>query len=419
MIFDSIVIGAGQAGLGTSCFLQKSGLKHIVFEQGRIGESWLSMRWDSFKLNTLNFMNVLPDLPYEGTEPDGFWGTKELTNYFQKYVDRFKLPVQTDISVLSVNQSENNQHFIVKTKTNGQSEESVMSRSIVVASGILQTPKLPQIHTKLPQSVTSLHSADYSNANALPAGAIVVVGSGQTGCQIVEDLLSAGRTVYLCTSKVGRVPRRYRGKDILEWWIESKFVDVTYESLEDKSISNVVQPQISGLGRFGHTVSLQYLASKSAVILGRLLDIEGNTLILNDDAADNVHFADNFSQKMKDQTDSYLSQVGITLPPLEDDIADKPDPDANCASRLLNLNLKKENVSTIIWATGFKGNFSWLNLPVLDIEGKPIHQKGISPVPGLYFIGFPWLNSRKSGIIYGIEEDARFITDAIQKQLYN
>jgi putative flavoprotein involved in K+ transport len=417
MIHDSVVVGAGQAGLGTSYFLKQNGVKHIVFERGRIGESWLSMRWDSFTLNTPNFMNVLPDLPYEGTEPDGFWRVNELTNYFQKYIDHFRLPIQTGTTVLSVDQAKENEHFIIKIKSDDHAEESVMSRSVVVASGILQTPKLPQINTKTPRSVTSIHSAEYRNAESLAPGAVVIVGCGQTGCQITEDLLSAGRTVYLCTSKVGRVPRRYRGRDILEWWIDSKFVDVTFDSLEDKSITRVVQPQISGLGRYGHTVSLQYLASKGATILGRLLDIEGNILMLSDEAAAHVHFADNFSQMVKDQVDVYLKQKGIALPPVEDDPADIVDPQANCASQLLSLDLKEENVSTIIWATGFKGNFGWLNLPTLDSDGKPIHQRGISPVKGLYFIGFPWLNSRKSGIIYGIEEDARYIANAIVKQL--
>jgi putative flavoprotein involved in K+ transport len=416
-ILDSVIVGAGQAGLGVSYFLQQNGSKHIVFEQGRIGESWLSMRWDSFKLNTPNFMNVLPNLPLDGVEPDGFCGTSDLVNYFQKYVDHFKLPVQTGTSVMSVDKVEKNGHFIVKTKNDSQLEKSVMCRSIVVASGILQMPKFPPIHLKIPSNVISLHSADYRNAAVLPQGAIVIVGSGQTGCQIAEDLLAAGRKVYLCTSKVGRVPRRYRGKDILEWWTDMKFFDVTFDSLEDKSMSRIAQPQVSGVGRYGHTVSLQYLAQQGAVILGRLIDIEDNTLILSDEAVAHIQFADNFSQMIKEGVDKYITQAGITPLPQEDDPADVPDPQAKCASRLLSLNLQDENVGSVIWATGFKGSFSWLNLPVLDSEGKPIHKRGISPVNGLYFIGFPWLNSRKSGIIYGIEDDAYYIANTIATQL--
>jgi putative flavoprotein involved in K+ transport len=414
---DTVIVGAGQAGLGVSYFLQRVGNQHLVFERGRIGESWLSQRWDSFKLNTLNFMNVLPGLPYDGPEPDGFRRAEELASYYQQYVEHFKLPIRTGVTVVSVERSEDEQRFIVKTRTNGQTEESVLSRSIVIASGILQTPKFPPASSRIPDNITQLHTASYRNAAALPPGAVVIVGSGQSGCQIAEDLLSAGRTVYLCTSKVGRAPRRYRGRDLLEWWVDMKFLDITYASLEDKSISLAAQPQISGLGRHGHTVSLQQLARQGVVILGRLLDAEGSTLVLSDEAAAHVRYADEFSQRLKDAIDGYISNAGITPPALEDDPADVPDPQAECVSPLRRLDLREAKIGTIIWATGFKPDFSWIHLPVLDAEGKPIHQQGISSVSGLYFIGFPWLNSRKSGIIYGIEDDARTIAAAIAQQL--
>jgi len=416
-VLDSVLVGAGQAGLGVSYFLKQNGFEHVVFERGRIGESWLSQRWDSFKLNTPNFMSCLPGFPYEGPEHDGFWKKEELIDYFEQYVERFQLPVKTGITVNAVERAEGSDDFIVKTKADGQAEESVRSRSVVIASGILQTPKFPAVRSKIPKSVTQLHTADYSNPNKLPPGAVMVVGSGQSGCQIVEDLLSAGRMVYLCTSKVGRAPRRYRGRDILEWWIDMKFIDITFDSLEDKAISKAAQPQISGLGRYGHSLSLQYLAGKGAVILGRLLDVENSTITLGDDAAANVKFADEFSQRLKDGIDSYLKQANITPPPVEADPADIPDTGAKCASPLRQVNLSDANVSTIIWATGFTGDFGWLHFPVLNNDGQPIHQRGISLVPGLYFIGFPWLNSRKSGIIYGIKEDAGFVADAIAKQL--
>jgi putative flavoprotein involved in K+ transport len=413
---DTLIVGAGQAGLGVSYFLQRDRRQHIVFERGRIGESWLSQRWDSFKLNTPNFMNVLPGLPYDGPEPDGFWRRDELVRYFQRYVERFQLPVRTGVTVVAVARAEDKERFIVKTRIDGQAEESVLSRSIVVASGIQQTPKFPQIRARIPDDITQLHTADYLNAKVLPPGAIVVVGSGQSGCQIAEDLLSAGRTVYLCTSKVGRAPRRYRGRELLEWWIDMKHLDVTFASLEDKSISLAAQPQISGLGRYGHTTSLQQLARQGVVILGRLLDVDAGALILSDEAAAHVRFADEFSQRLKDGIDAYLEKAGITPPPLEDDPADAPDPQAKCVSPSRRLKIREEKVSTVIWATGFTADFNWIHLPVLDAEGKPIHERGVSPVRNLYFIGFPWLNSRKSGIIYGIDEDARYIAGEISKQ---
>ena len=414
---DTVIVGAGQAGLGVSHFLHRDHRHHIVFERGQIGETWLAQRWDSFKLNTPNFMNVLPGLPYDGPEPDGFWRQDELVHYFQRYVEHFQLPVRTGVTVVSVERAEDEEGFILKTTIDGQVEAPVFSRSIVIASGIQQTPKLPPFRSRIPDTITQLHTANYRSATALSPGAIVVVGSGQSGCQIVEDLLTAGRTIYLCTSKVGRAPRRYRGRDLLEWWIDMQHLDVTFASLEDKSISRAAQPQISGLGRYGHTVSLQQLARQGVVILGRLQDVEAGTLVLSDEAAAHVRYGDEFSQRLKDGIDAYLEKSRITPPALVDDPADAPDLQAECVSPLRRLDLREAKVSTVIWATGFTGDFSWIHLPVLNADGTPIHQLGMSSVRGLYFIGFPWLISRKSGIIYGIEEDARYIADAIAKQL--
>ena len=188
---------------------------------------------------------------------------------------------------------------------------------------------------------------------------------------------------------------------------------MTLASLEDTAISRMAQPQISGLGRRGHTVSLQQLARQGAVILGRLLDIDDSALVLSDDAAANVRFADTISQKLKNDIDAYLARIGIAPPPLEEDLADVPDPVAECASPLRRLNLRDAGIGAVIWATGFSPDFGWIHLPVLDEEGKPMHRRGVSPVACVYFLGFPWLNSRKSGIIYGVGEDARFIADAI------
>ena len=416
-ILDAVVIGAGQAGLGVSYFLRQKRCEHIVYEKGRIGESWLSQRWDSFQLNTPNFFNTLPGLPYDGKQADGFWSANDLVNYLQGYAIHFQLPVQTGVTVVSVDRAEGGEGFVIKIRKRDQAEESVMSRSVVVASGIQRVPKIPAVRSKLPAEIFQLHTSDYRNPQSLPPGAVVVVGSGQSGCQITEDLLSAGRTVYLCTSKVPRVPRRYRGKDIIVWWAEMKFWDVTYESLQDKSITRLSQPQISGLERFGHTVSLQGLADRGVVILGHLLDIDSGMLVLGNDAAAHVQFADEFSQRIKRDVDTYLEGMNITPPSLEEDTADVPDEEGKCVSPLRQLNLRDADVSTVIWATGFTGDFSWLHLPVFDDQNKPVHTRGVSPERGLYFVGFPWLNSRKSGVLYGIAEDTEFIATAIEKQL--
>jgi putative flavoprotein involved in K+ transport len=414
---DAVVVGAGQAGLGASYFLQRDGHDHVVLERGRIGETWLSQRWDSFQINTPNFLSVLPGLPYQGPEPDGFWRQDELVAYFHTYVEHFQLPVQTGVNVLFLEQAEDNRHFILKTSTGRGPDKLFHCRSVIVASGMQFVPKIPALQDKIPGEITQLHTANYRNPEALPPGAVVVVGSAQSGCQIAEDLLSAGREVYLCTSKAGRVPRRYRGRDILEWWVDMKFWEVTYESLDDKSTSRIPVPQVSGVGRYGHSISLQALAQQGAVILGRLRDVDDKILILGKDAAANVRHGDEASRRFKEAVDDYLEKKGIEPPPLEEDLADLPDHEAACASSQNRLNLQDANIHTIIWATGFTGDLSWIRLPAFDPDGAPIHQRGISPIPGLYYIGFPWLSKRKSGIIYGIEEDARYITGVLNQQL--
>jgi putative flavoprotein involved in K+ transport len=414
---DTLIVGAGQAGLGVSYFLKRDGVEHVVLERGRIGETWLSQRWDSFTLNSITITNNLPGLPTGDPVSDGFWSRDQLVAYFERYVKHFQLPVRTGVSALSVEPVDKKDGFLVKTRSTGQGEETIVSRSIVIACGSQHVPKIPPTLSRLPQDIMQLHTADYRNAAALPPGAVLVVGSGQSGCQIVEDLLSAGRTVYLCTSKVGRAPRRYRGRDILEWWIDMRFLDTTYASLKDKAMSRMPQPHISGRGRHGHTISLQQLARQGVVVLGRLLDVNADTLVLGDDAIANVLFADEFSQRLKDDVDAYLARTGITPPPLEDDPADSPDPRADCVSPLIQLNLRTAGVGTVIWATGFTTNFSWIHLPAFTVQGSPVHERGVSSVRGLYFIGFPWLNSRKSGVLYGIEEDAHYLASAISDQL--
>jgi putative flavoprotein involved in K+ transport len=416
-ILDVVVVGAGQAGLGVSYYLQRAGLDHVVFERGRIGEAWLSQRWDSFRLNTPNEMNGLPGLPYDGADAEGFASPVEFAGFMRRYVDRFGLPVQTGVQVVSVGPAEPADQFVVRTVRTELPRDAVHARAIVVASGFQCRPVIPAIGDRIPGDICQLHAASYRRAVALPPGAVVIAGSGQTGCQIAEDLLAAGRKVYLCSSRVGRARRRYRGRDTTGWMRDIGLFDMTYASLPDKTASREKQPQVSGLGPRGHTVSLQQLARQGAVILGRLQDVAADTLGLGDDAASNVRFADQFSQQLKDTIDAHLVRAGLALPPLEDDRADAPDPEAACASPIRSLSLREARVSTVIWATGFRSDLGWVHLPAFGVEGDPVHQEGISPVRGLYFIGAPWLRKAKSGIIAGIEEDAEFIARAVVTQL--
>ena len=410
--YDVIVVGAGQAGLSTSYFLKKIGLKHVVLEKRTIGDSWRSQRWDSFVVNTPNYLSRLPDSDPVGAFSDAFCSKDELVESFEKYTKKFNLPVILDANVIFVDKTKNSDEFIVRIKQDC-GEKEFRSQSIVIASGILQSPKIPLMGKKIPDSILQLHAGNYRNPYELPKGSVVVVGGGQSGCQIVEDLQNAGRQVYLCTSKVGRIPRRYRGKDVFNWLIDSGFFDVTFEELKDKSLASATQPQVSGVGRYGHTVSLQKLYNEGVILLGKLQNVENDHLILENNLHEHISFADEISTMIKKMIDEYIVKNKITTENNEKDYADIPWSREKYPSSPEILNLKSSDVGTVIWCTGFTADFSWIKLPVLNESGFPIHKGGISQIPGLYFVGFPWLIKRKSGLIYGVKEDAEKIATQI------
>jgi putative flavoprotein involved in K+ transport len=413
--YEVIVIGAGQAGLGISYFLKKNELNHVVFEKGRIGESWLSQRWDSFALNTPNHLSVLPGDNYTGSDPEAFLSSKEFAGVLEKYALRFQLPVSENSKVVALEQNIDPLQFNVSVSENGNVKD-YFSRQVVIASGSMNGKKIPSFSDKISTDIYQLHTSEYKNSAQLPKGSVLVVGSAQSGCQIAEDLLDEGRKVFLSTSMVPRAPRRYRGKDMVEWFSITKFFDLPTEEVTDPQILAMKQPQISGLGKLGHTVSLQYLAKRGATILGKLEKAEKTTIYLQPNAALHVKFADDYSMKIKGMVDSYIQQNEISAPQPEKDDADLPDPTGSCASSISSLDLIENDIHSIIWTTGFGADFSWIKVPVLDNDGNPKHKNGISEIEGLYFIGFPWLRKRKSGIILGIKEDAEFIANEIMKK---
>ncbi|MCH7663646.1 MAG: NAD(P)-binding domain-containing protein, partial [Chloroflexi bacterium] len=394
-ILDAVVVGAGQAGIGMSYLLKQKGFSHIVFERERIGETWRSQRWDSFAVNTPNWSNALPGSPYDGEQPDGFWLRDEMVDYLQHYVDRFALPVQTGITVTSVDQDGKN--FLVRTENGSGESTETTARNVVVASGIMQRPKIPALSQAVPEDILQLHTGTYHNPDALPDGAVVIVGGGQSGCQIAEDLVGTGHEIYLCSSKVGRAPRRYRGQELMYWFEEMGFWSVKATELEDLAVIHAAQPLISGVGRYGHSVSLQYLAQQGVKVVGRLVEVKDGVLRFDESARENVFFGDAFAERLLAEIDEYIESQGLNPAPNEHDPADLPDPQAASVTDIEQLSLSKAGVSTIIWATGFTANFDWLHLPVLDSHGMPVHELGTAPVEGIYFLGFPWLSSRKSG----------------------
>ena len=409
--FDVVVIGGGHAGLGVGYYLRAAGRNFVIFERGRVGETWRSQRWDSFAVNTPNWANRLPGDPYEGDEPDGFYRRDELIDYFEHYADKFELPVTEGITVTGVDS--NGDGFLVGYEDASGAVDSVTAANVVIASGIMQAPKIPRIREQFPDSLLQLHASDYRSPASLPPGPVVVIGGGQSGCQISMDLIHGGRDVYLCTSKVGRLRRRYRQRDVVEWAEDMGFWNTSVEELSDPAIQFAAQPQVSGVGRYGSTLSLQSMARDGVHLMGRLSDVEDGVVKTDGSLAEHIAFADERSAEFTGMIEDWISTNGISARPIEDDPNDEPAGPEVAESGITELDLMEAGVGSVIWCTGFTADFDWIHTGATDEDGRPIHKRGVSPVPGIFFLGFPWLHSRKSGIIHGIHEDARFIAGAI------
>lgn len=394
---DVVVIGAGQVGLAASWHLSHRGIEHVVLERGRVGETWRSERWDSFALNTPNWMNVLPG-ETDPIEPrDAFLTRDALIDRFDAYATLHRLPIRTSTSVTGVEPDDHARGYRVTTV--GLDDEPFLARHVIVASGGQGRPRLPSLADALPPSVRRQHSAAYRAPADLPEGAVLVVGSAQSGVQIAEDLVAGGRRVYLCTSAVGRLRRRQRGRDSLEWLTENGFYDVTPDQLPDSRMMAMPIPQISGVGRLGHTVSLQSLAGQGVTLLGRPVAVDGARISLDGSLGANIAFGDRVSAELNGLVERRIRERGATPPPLEDDPADAPHPDPLSVHGPAVLDLDRAGISTVIWATGFTPAFDYLHVPVLDDAGSPVHDRGAARVPGIHFLGLRWLTDRKSALL--------------------
>jgi len=410
-VVDVAVIGGGHAGLATSRLLAGAGVRHVVFEKARIGETWRTQRWDSFALNSPNKFNTLPGDTYLGSDPDGFATAGAFVSYLEDYAARHHLPVEENSRVASVVRSGDAFHLIVES---GGASRRYTSSQVVIASGSMNELKAPAFASAIPPKIKQFHAGSYKSAAALPKGAVLVVGSAQSGLQLAEDLLDAGRRVFLSTSAVGRVPRRYRGRDILDWLIDSGFYDAKTEDIADPKILDLKQPQVSGVGPMGHTISIQSLASKGAVVVGKTIGAKGGVIELLPNAAEHVRFSDEFSASVKIMIEQYIAEHHLDAPPPALDPADEPDDKAAVTSTATSLDLRKEGITSIVWATGFTGDFSYLMGHPFDRTGKPVHRNGIMNFPGLYIVGIPWLRTRKSGIVWGVNDDAPFINECVK-----
>jgi putative flavoprotein involved in K+ transport len=394
---DAAVIGAGWAGLGVSYVLAKAGLSHRVLERGRIGETWRTQRWDSFHLNTPKFQAVMPGDCYDGPDPEGFYTRNEFVVLLEDYARRCRLPVATDTPVTALTCDGEDRIYRLITPTG-----DFTARAVVVASGSLNRPRRPELARALPPGLPQIDPSVYRNPDALPPGAVLVVGSAQSGGQIAEDLAIAGRVVFLSTGRTGRKPRRYRGRDVSFWEQEAGLYDIPRKDF--------VGPdgRIPGRPLLGtpHTISLQSLSAQGVVLLGRFTGIANGRLTFADDVRENIRLGDEAAAKTRRQIDDYIACHGIDAPQAIDEPAETVAPRLPNPP-ILSLDPSEHHLSTVIWCTGFEGDFSFVQVPgLLNAHQQPLEKEGLTDAPGIYFAGVDFSSTRKSGLITSIAEEA-------------
>lgn len=401
---DTLVVGAGQAGIALCEHLGQQGVPYLVLEKNRIAEAWRTSRWDALVTNGPVWHDRFPNLEFEGNAPDEFVSKDRVADYIEEYAAMVSAPVRTGVEVIKAERLVDRAGFRVKT-TDGVIEAT----RIVSATGAFQHPIIPQI---VPQTarIEQMHSAKYRNPDQIADGAIMVVGAGSSGAQIADELNRAGRKVFLSVGPHDRPPRRYRGRDFV-WWLG---VLGLWDMAAQRPGTEHVTISVSG-AYGGRTMDFRRLASEGVTLLGRTEHYAEGKLTFADDVQKNVMAGDANYLELLDAADAYAAVMGLDLPFEPEAREVWPDP-ISLTDPITTLDFVAEGISTIIWATGFKQDFSWLKVDGFDDKGAPIHQRGVSKEPGVYFLGLPWQSRRGSTFLWGVWHDAKFIADQIAIQ---
>ena len=398
---ETLIIGGGQAGLAMSEHLSKRGVSHLILERHRIAERWRSERWDSLVANGPAWHDRFPSLAFDDIEPNSFAKRDRIVDYFETFAKQIKAPFRCGVEVKTVQRKANGLGFLVET-----SEGMIEATNVVAATGPFQRPLIP---TVVPHDtgIMQIHSNAYRNPAQLPKGAVLVVGAGSSGGQIADELLRAGKEVYLSIGPHDRPPIRYRGKDFC-WWLGvlGQWDAKTREpGMEHVTIS------VSG-AHGGHTVDFRRFAARGMTLLGRVENFKSGVLSIATDLSHNISQGDKNYMSVLDAADAYVVREGLDFP--SEPEARKLSADPACVTDpILQLDLTKAGISSIIWATGFALDFGWLKVEAFDDKGRPKHERGVTNVPGLYFLGLPWLSRRASPFIWGVWHDAEYLADQI------
>lgn len=399
---ETAIIGGGQAGLSLSYYLKQRGRDHVILEKAaQAGEAWRNRRWDSFTLVTPNWSVRLPGAEYSGAEPGGFMPREELVRYLERYAEDNHLPVEYNLSATAVEPDDSG--YSIHTR-----QGALHARNVVVATGLFQGSKVPPFARKISSSINQLHASHYRNPQALPDGGVLVVGAGQSGGQIAEELRESGRKVYLSVGFAPTAPRRYRGKDIFEWMKLTGFVNRTPDKLNSPAARFAANPPLTGKNG-GYALDMHKFTRDGIQLAGRMHDAQDGRLSFAPDLQETLTRSEQAQANILKMIDEYIAQAGLDAPPETVTVGT----DAYHAPVVTELDVRSAGISTIIWAVGFSFDFSLVRLPVTDSFGYPNTQRGVTTYPGLYFLGMPWLRSQASGLLMGVGEDAAYLAEKI------
>lgn len=400
------VIGGGQAGLSASYYLTQKKIDHVVLEKNRIGHSWRTQRWDTFCLVTPNWQCMLPGFQYAGTDPHGFMKKDDIVAYIEAFAASFNPPVFEGLGV-NLLRKLNDDVFEVQTTLG-----TFTADQVVVAVGGYHKPKIPRVAEKIPPHINQIHSSEYRNPQQIPEGKVLVIGSGQSGCQIAEDLHIAGREVHLAMGSAPRVARRYRGRDVVDWLAEMGHYDMPVEQHPLKeAVRAKANHYVTGRDG-GRDIDLRLRAKEGMRLHGRVSDCVAGVLHFADDLAKNLNNADQSSENIKNTIDAYIAKHGIEAPEEARYVPVwQPEPGPS------TIDLNAEDISGIVWSVGFETVFDWIDLPVFNGKGYPNHYRGVSSAPGLYFLGLSWLHTWGSGRFSGVARDSKYVSERIEEQL--
>lgn len=402
--YNTIIVGGGQAGLSVSYYLQQKNIDHLVLEKRTVMHSWNNERWDSFTLVTPNWQCQLPDHPYDGEDPKGFMKRTEIIDYLDRFAEKVNAPVLEGIKVERITRRPEGGYCVTT------SEKEFTCDQVVVSSGGYHQPIIPRMAERLPESIVQIHSAQYKNASQLPDGAVLVVGCGQSGAQIAEDLHLEGKKVFLATGDAPRCARFYRGKDVVEWLEEMDYYKMSVDKHPlREGVRDNTNHYVTGRDG-GRDIDLRKFASEGMELFGHLLDYDKGELKFAPNLARNLQHADDVYNNINQRIDAYIEKNEIDAP-----AGSTYEPVWAPEAERETYSLEASGITSVIWCIGFTPDFGWLDAPVFNGRGNPIHTRGVTAVDGLYFVGLPWLYTWGSGRFSGINQDAEYLSQKISQ----